>query len=655
MESSNSKTLNILSEVLLELAMSIGSQQSSVKLVHKSVPLLLKRLDCNTCGLFYTDEVETLKAQFVVPGIFPKTSFFEKLRNTSLKPYFPLDGQQCYFFQISKNEYLFLRRKTPFTEIQLKELTPLLLFLINTFHNLNEKSKREKIEKEVEKLSLVASQSTNGVVITDIHGHLEWMNEGFTKVSGWTLEEVKEKKPGSFLQGELTDQDTVNEMRKGIANRTGFDVEILNYTKAGHPYWIQIICNPLIDSNGVITGFMAIESDISIRKKYEKELISARNDAIKAQKSEEKFLANMSHEIRTPLNAVIGMVSLLYETSLSEEQLDYIKTLDHSSNYLLGLISNVLDIQKIQTGNVEVVKSTLNLSTILDTIILTYENRVKEKGLKVRMIKDENLPSHIISDKTILLQILNNLMSNAEKFTEEGEIGIHASKIIWNEKVSIQIKVFDTGTGIAPDKKQFLFKKFKQIHAPKLTNTRGTGLGLAITKELVNVLDGEISVESEFGKGSVFIAKIPIELPEKVIRQKTDIKRPLSEINVFSEIKILIVEDNLMNQKFIVRLLKKLNIKFDLAEDGNQAIEKVNCEKYNVILMDIQLPDINGFEVTKIIKSTQNLNVNTKIIALTASAFGKDILKAQATGMDDFLSKPFRPKELLDKLENVLG
>ena len=655
MESSKNKTLNVLSDVLLELALSIGSQHSSQKLVQKSVPLLLKRLECNTCGLFRTDTVDALNAQFIVPGIFPKTSFFEKLKNTPIQPSFPLDGHVCYFLEISKNEHLFLRRKTAFTEIQLKELNPLLLFLVNTFHNLNEKSKREKIEQEVERLSLVASQSTNGVVITDIDGKLEWINEGFTKVSGWTLEEVIGKKPGNFLQGEKTDKEVVRIMRDCIINKTGFDVEILNYNKAGFPYWIQIICNPLIDSSGNITGFMAIESDISIRKKYEQELIGARNEAIEAQKAEENFLANMSHEIRTPLNAVIGMVSLLYETNLNEEQLDYIRTLDHSSSFLLGLISNVLDIQKIQTGNIEIVKSTINFSAILDTILMTYENRVKEKGLKVVMQKDKNIPSRIISDKTILQQILNNLMSNAEKFTEKGEIGIRASQITWKGKLSIQLEVFDTGAGIAPEKEHFLFKKFKQIHAPELTNTRGTGLGLAITKELVEVLKGEISVKSENGKGSVFIVKIPIELPEKMTRQQPEDNKSISELNTFSHIKILVVEDNLMNQKFILGLLKKLNIDLDLAESGKQAIEKINSEKYDVILMDIQLPDTNGFEVAKIIRNTKNPNINTKMIALTASAMGQDILKAQAVGMDDFLSKPFRPKDLLAKLENVLG
>lgn len=655
MEYLNNEGSNILSDVLLELALSIGGQQSSTKLIHKSVPLLLRRLECNTCGLFNTDEDEILEAQFVIPGIFPKTSFFKKIKALAIQESFPLDGQFCYFLQVSEKEYLFLRRKTPFTEIQFKELKPLLLFLANTFHNLNEKRIREKVEKELEKLSLVASQSTNGVVITDLGGRLEWINEGFTKVTGWTLEEVRGKKPGSFLQGEDTDQGTIQIMRDRISKGQGFDVEILNYNKAGFPYWIQIICNPLTNDNGDITGYMAIESDVSIRKKYEQELIRARNEAIKAQKAEENFLANMSHEIRTPLNAVIGMISLLYETDLNKEQLDYIKTLDHSSSFLLELISNVLDIQKIQTGNIEIVRSTINFATILDTVLMIYENRVKEKGLKVSLIKNENVPTHIIADKTILQQILNNLMSNAEKFTEKGEIGIRASQITWEGKLAMQLEVFDTGAGIHPDKKQFLFKKFKQIHPSALTNTRGTGLGLAITKELVEVIGGEVSVESELGNGSVFIIKFPIELPKKVIREKPKNNKSFPDSGVFSKIKILVVEDNYMNQKFIIRLLKKMNINFDLAEDGKQAIEKVNAEKYDVILMDIQLPDTNGFEVIKIIKNTNNPNIETKVIALTASAMGQDILKAKAVGMDDFLSKPFRPKDLLAKLENILA
>lgn len=654
MEFSNSTKLNVLSDVLLELALSIGSQHSPSSLVQKSVPLLLKRLECNTCGLFRTKNNVIQEKQFIVPGIFPKTSFFEKLKNTLIEPEFNLDGQVCYFFKITEDEHLFLRRKVPFSEIQIKEVKPILYFLANTLHNLEEKGKREKIEVEVKKLSLVASQSTNGVVITDVEGRLEWINEGFTKVSGWRLEEVKGLKPGEFLQGELTDEDTVKVMRECLLQQKGFDVEILNYKKSGEPYWIQIICNPLKDNEGNITGYMAIESDISIRKKYEDQLITARNQAIEAQKAEENFLANMSHEIRTPLNAVIGMISLLYETNLNEEQLDYIKTLDHSSSFLLGLISNVLDIQKIQTGNIEIVKSTINIPAILDNILLTYENRVKEKGLKVSVEKTGDFPSKIISDKTILLQILNNLMSNAEKFTESGEIGIRASYIDWNQELALQLEIFDTGVGIAPEKKRFLFKKFKQIHAPELTNTRGTGLGLAITKELVEVLQGEITVKSKLGKGTVFTVKIPVEFPKESSSKILESSKLFTEQSMFQDIKILVVEDNLMNQKFIVRLLNKLNIDLDLAENGKEAIERINTEKYDAILMDIQLPDTNGFEVTKVIKSTQNPNTNSKIIALTASALGQDILKAQAVGMDDFLSKPFRPKDLLAKLENIL-
>ncbi|MFK7978608.1 MAG: response regulator [Saprospiraceae bacterium] len=663
MESLNNKKSTLLSDVLLELALSIGGQQTSTYLIRKSIPLLLKRLECNTCGLFQINKEEVLQFQFIVPGIFPKTAFFQKLKIAFNSLCFPftdvqslfLDEQSCYFVPITKNEYLLLRRKLPFTPIQIKELKPLLLFLGNTYHNLNEKGKREKVEKELVRLSLVASQSTNGVIITDIHGRFEWINAGFTKISGWSLDEVRGKKPGEILQGEQTNPATIKKMRDAIKNGEGFDVEILNYNKSGTPYWIQIICNPLIDQNGAHTGFMAIESDVSVRKQYELDLIDARNEAIKAQKAEETFLAHMSHEIRTPLNAVIGMTSLLYETNLDEEQLDYIKTLDDSSNFLLGLISNVLDITKIQSGKIEVVKSTISLSKILDTLQLTYENRVKKKGLLVNIAKADNMPSHIISDERMLQQILNNLMSNAEKFTQTGEIGVRATQIIWKQKPCLKLEIHDTGGGIPPDKIDFLFKKFKQLHAPELTNTRGTGLGLAITKELVEVLKGEISVTSELGKGSVFTVKVPIELPEKSVKQKRENNQPLSENKAFSHLKILIVEDNLMNQKLIIQLMKMLSITFDLATDGKQAIDRANTTQYDVILMDIQLPDTNGYEVTRTIKNTQNPNKNSKIIALTASAMGNNVKIAYEVGMDGFLSKPFRPKDLMTKLDDVLG
>jgi len=662
LESLNNNKSNLLGDVLLELALSIGNQQTSMHLIRKSIPLLLKRLECNTCSLFHFDASEAFQFQFVVPNIFPKTPFFQKFKTAFLALHFPftdtqtlfLEGQNCYVVPIKKNEYLLLRRKFPFTEIQTKELKRLLLFLGNTFHNLNEKSRREKAEQELVRLSLVASQSTNGVIITDIEGRFEWINAGFTKISGWRLEEVKGKRPGEILQGEKTDPATIKIMREAIQNGEGFDVEILNYNKTGTPYWIQIICNPLIDENGAMTGFMAIESDISVRKQYELDLIEARNEAIKAQKAEETFLANMSHEIRTPLNAVIGMASLLYETNLNEEQLDYIKTLDDSASFLLGLISNVLDITKIQSGKIEVVKSTINLSKMLNILQLTYQNRVKQKGLVVRKTIEKDIPSHIISDKRILRQILNNLMSNAEKFTQKGAIGIRATQMFWKNKPTLQLEVYDTGGGIAPEKIDFLFKKFKQVHAPELTNTRGTGLGLAITKELVEILEGEISVTSELGKGSVFIVKIPIELPKKAIRRKRASNQPLSENKTFAHLKILIVEDNLMNQKLIIQLMKMLSITFALANDGQQAIEKTNAERYDVILMDIQLPDTNGYEMTKLIRNTQNPNNTSKIIALTASAMGKNVKMAYEVGMDGFLSKPFRPKDLIAKLEEVL-
>jgi signal transduction histidine kinase len=441
-------------------------------------------------------------------------------------------------------------------------------------------------------------------------------------------------------------------MRGAIRKHQGFDVEILNYNKRKEPYWIKIICNPMLNARGEIQGFMAIESDITLRKEYEKEILAAKQLAEKAQQAEEAFLANMSHEIRTPLNAVIGMVNLLYDTNLSEEQLDYITTLDHSANFLHGLISNVLDIAKIQSGNIDVVLKEVRLSPLLDNLVTTYHNKVQGKPVSVMIQRDANLPELVVTDPVILQQILNNLLSNAEKFTRRGEFGLSARVKQENMTPKLELSVWDTGEGIPPDKLDQIFLKFKQVDAHERANVRGSGLGLAITKELVGLLKGNISVTSSPGQGSKFTVTIPLEVPAEASPAVTPIARPsaIGTQNI-QHMKILVVEDNKINQKYIIKLLEKLGVHQDLAENGAEALTLAAAKKYDIILMDIQLPDINGYEVTRKIRSGQNPNATTKIIALTASAMRQDIHKAMEAGMNDFLAKPFKPKELIDRLK----
>jgi PAS domain S-box-containing protein len=788
LESSSNNNSRILSDILLEIALAIGNQTSDQLLVRKTVPLLLKRLECNACGLLVnTPSGDSDKSYvFAVPGIFPKTAagiavLAPDFLNRPAGHYqvFPFEDQWIYVFYPAKTSTLVLRRSVPFSEIQVKELLPIVSLLFNTYQNLRERERRmaaeqeseadrlllktvldhipdaiylkdqqrrkiltntadlkntgftspqdiigktdeevfsdmkvdsqgieeeilatgqpvenrverlknnfgkeawiltskfpfidgkgkisgivgisrditrqRELNKELERLSLVASQTTNGVIITDKEGYLEWVNAGFTKISGFTLDEVMGKRPGDFLQGPESDPATIEIMRSAIRKHQGFDVEILNYNKRKEPYWIKIICNPMLNARGEIQGFMAIESDITLRKEYEKEILAAKQLAEKAQQAEEAFLANMSHEIRTPLNAVIGMVNLLYDTNLSEEQLDYITTLDHSANFLHGLISNVLDIAKIQSGNIDVVLKEVRLSPLLDNLVTTYHNKVQGKPVSVMIQRDANLPELVVTDPVILQQILNNLLSNAEKFTRRGEFGLSARVKQENMTPKLELSVWDTGEGIPPDKLDQIFLKFKQVDAHERANVRGSGLGLAITKELVGLLKGNISVTSSPGQGSKFTVTIPLEVPAEASPAVTPIARPsaIGTQNI-QHMNILVVEDNKINQKYIIKLLEKLGVHQDLAENGAEALTLAAAKKYDIILMDIQLPDINGYEVTRKIRSGQNPNATTKIIALTASAMRQDIHKAMEAGMNDFLAKPFKPKELIDRLK----
>ncbi|MTB50308.1 PAS domain-containing hybrid sensor histidine kinase/response regulator [Lewinella sp. W8] len=786
MDSSSNKHSPILSDILLEIALAIGNQTSERLLVRKTVPLLLKRLECNACGLISSAASDGQhQYTFAVPGMFPRSSVGKEilsskhlLETSGGYQVVPLDDQWIYVFSPAPDQTLILRRSVPFADIQIKELRPIVCLLINTYQNLREKDRRlaaeqeseadrrllktvldylpdaiylkdgqrrkvltnaadlkhtgftapedilgktdeevfsitgknsklieeeilstgipvenrveilhndfgkeawmltskfpfldgkgkitgivgisrditrqRELNKELERLSLVASQTTNGVIITDKEGYLEWVNEGFTKISGFTLEEVIGKRPGDFLQGPETDQEVVEIMRKAIQEHRGFDVEVLNYNKQREPYWIKIICNPMLDEEGKVQGFMAIESDITLRKENEQEILAAKQLAENAQQAEEAFLANMSHEIRTPLNAVIGMVNLLYDTELSEEQLDYVTTLDHSANFLHGLISNVLDIAKIQSGSIDVVVREVRLHNLMENLLATYRNKVLSKPVSVMLQKDAALPDIVLTDPVILQQILNNLLSNAEKFTRQGEIGLSARVVNGKDQAMLQLSVWDTGEGIPADKLDQVFLKFKQIDAHERANIRGSGLGLAITKELVGLLGGRIEAQSERGKGSTFSVWIPLVVPESAAPESRADQRPapITSQNT-KHMNILVVEDNRINQKYIIKLLEKLGVQQELAENGEDALLKAAATKFDVILMDIQLPGINGYQVTQKIRSTANPNRDTRIIALTASAMRQDVHKAMEAGMNDFLSKPFKPKELIEKL-----
>ena len=505
------------------------------------------------------------------------------------------------------------------------------------------------VQQQIKRLSLVASQSTNGVIITDVNGKVEWINDGFTRLTGYSLEEIIGRSPGELLQGPETDPKMIEIMSKSIKRKESFDVELINYSKDGTPYNIKVACNPLRDENGVVTGFMAIESDITERVRNKEALIRAKLVAEKAKDAEKAFLANMSHEIRTPMNAIIGMTSLLADTPLNEEQTEYVTNLDLSSKFLLSLISDVLDLAKIEAGRVELKQEDFDLQALLKNVESSFSLKAAAKNVKVVLNVDDAVPDQICSDKILLQQVLNNLMSNAEKFTQHGSIQLTVKLQSPNQ---IQFSVIDSGIGISKDNQEKLFQKFNQFGKNENSLNKGSGLGLCITKEIIELFGGEIEVESELEKGSVFSFNLPFKLATiPALQSASSVKKSSTENMTFDHIKkILIAEDNKLNQLYISRLLEKMNIDFDMVENGLLAFEHASQNEYTVILMDIQMPVMNGYESVAKIRHSSGPSKDTPIIALTASALLEDRQKAFEIGVSDYLSKPFTPIQLKEKL-----
>jgi len=349
------------------------------------------------------------------------------------------------------------------------------------------------------------------------------------------------------------------------------------------------------------------------------------------------------------------MSDLLMESKLPDEHLDFVETIKVSSENLLGVINNILDYSKIESGNIEVEMHPFKLNTIIEEVIEMLSPKAKEKNIKLIFHPEMNL--YILSDQVKIKQILINLVNNAIKFTPKGEVVIKVSSenYLGNQK-KIFFSIIDTGIGIPQEKADRLFKSFSQIDSSTTRKYGGTGLGLAISKKLVELLEGEIWIESEVDKGSTFhFTLIAESLLQKLSPldkvEPIDLNHTLSqELKAIPQIKILIAEDNLINQKVTLKILEKLGLSADIASNGLQVIEKLKEEAYDLILMDIQMPEMDGLETTQIIREEMFSLIKIPIIiAMTANAFKEDKERSLEAGMNDYLSKPIQ-KSILEAM-----
>ncbi len=673
-------------------------------------------------------------------------------------------------------------------------------------------------DEELRKLAQAVKQSPASIVITDKDGTIEYVNPKFTEVTGYSFEEAIGQNPRVLKSGEQS-KEFYKELWETITSGREWRGEFHNKKKNGELYWEYASISPIKDQRGVITHFIAVKEDITQRKQMEDELrrtnslleeaIEKANEmALKAElasKAKSIFLANMSHEIRTPLNAVIGMTALLLDTQLTEQQRHYAQVIKSSGEALLDLINDILDYSKIEAGKLELESTDFDLEELLDDTVIAFSPKAQEKGLELIYGIDPDVPLNLKGDPVRLRQILNNLISNAIKFTHKGEVSIRVTTIdpgrqelvrlkgdlglADNRSVPIRFTVRDTGIGIPADKIRIIFDKFTQVDTSTTRRYGGTGLGLAISKQLVELMGGKIGVESAPGQGSVFwftaffewpkgaqevkssgihdlknvralvvddnatslellvtrlsswgmrpsgaldgpsalkllykayyegdpflIAIIDTEMPgmdgiglAKAIQGDPHLKdlkiilttplgvtlnKGLSDF-VFSaylpkpiryrellktivrilkggeaqdfdtkevekdrealdfynnKVRILLAEDNLVNQEVALAVLQKLGVLVDVVSNGKEALEAVMNKEYDLVLMDVQMPEMDGLEATKRIREWESgKDSHIPIIAMTAHAMEGDREMCLKAGMDEHISKPFTPKAL---------
>ncbi|MGI8893636.1 MAG: tetratricopeptide repeat protein [Bacteroidia bacterium] len=394
--------------------------------------------------------------------------------------------------------------------------------------------------------------------------------------------------------------------------------------------------------------------------KYDIEEIKTQKEiAERSADLKDQFLANVSHEIRTPMNGVLGMVDLLAETKLTAEQHEYVNSIKLTATNLVVVINDILDISKINAGKLDFTEAEFDLHALLKQIVNLFKIRAKQKNIKISIHIDNNVSAKLLGDPVRVNQILMNLLGNAVKFTEVGSVQLEIKLIDQSQGgVKIAFNVIDTGIGIPADRLFSIFESFTQVSNSRARKFEGAGLGLTITKQLVNLMNGSISVSSQLGLGSTFKVELPFMLPvEESPVKKSHLLVEANNVvaeDLITGVKILLVEDNKVNQFLAKKLLTRMGFEIDIAGDGDTAIEKLHKKYFDLILMDVQMPGMTGYEVTQKIRLCDKSINSIPIIALTAYASTTEKDKAIASGMNDYITKPYSQQELLSVIKKYL-
>jgi PAS domain S-box-containing protein len=544
----------------------------------------------------------------------------------------------------------FKSTKKPFKDAQGKNQ------ILVIAHDMTEEIRaQERIEESEKRLHYVLKAAQEAIWDWDIRTGDIYHNDGWFTNLGYERGELESNINGySQLIHADDGPHVMKQINEHLESKTErYLAEYRMRCKNGTYLWVydrgQIVER---DEKGQATRMVGSFTNIDERKKAEEMMLQAKQMAEIANRTKSEFLANMSHEIRTPMNGVIGMTSLLLTTQLSVEQRKYLETIRSSGEALLTVINDILDFSKVEAGRLSLEQLSFNLREVaLSTVDLLRLN-AEEKNLKLNIDITNDTPQWVIGDPGRWRQVLTNLIGNAIKFTHQGSVQIKISSIIENQKAIIKSEVIDTGIGVPVEKLNKLFKPFSQVDASTTRMFGGTGLGLLISKRLSELMGGQIGVDSETRVGSCFWFTVIFSVIENHKAEAAQPNSVVTLLNKNNQKRILLVEDNMTNQKVAMAMLKKLGHFVDAVANGEEAIHQLSLLSYDLILMDCQMPVKDGFTTTREIRAgAVQGREKTTIIALTANAMAEDKNACLQSGMDDFMSKPINMNDLVTCLD----
>jgi len=525
--------------------------------------------------------------------------------------------------------------------------------IIETAHWAGIAIENVNTREQLRKLSTAVEQSPAATIIADLKGNITYVNPRFSDVTGYSFAEAIGKNP-RFLKSGKTSPEVYQDLWQTLAAGQEWKGEFLNQKRNGGLFWEKASITAIRDEQGVISAYLAVKEDITEQKFAQQALVRAKEEAESATRMKSAFLANMSHEIRTPMNAILGFTELLLrDRSLSDQQRYYLSTVSRSGEHLLELINDVLETSKIEAGQMQLNPTTFDIRLMLDYLDSLFRQKIEDKSLTF-IVDTERLEFvSYFADQQKLRQIVINLLGNALKFTQTGRINLRA----WTEgcigsgpaDCELFIEVADTGIGIAATDQESIFQVFSQTREG--AQIGGTGLGLSISRSLARMMGGDIVVDSELGKGSCFRVHIRARaVVEDKLRPRQ--KRVIGLANIDERRRILIVDDEKMSREFLQSFLAQIGFAVSEAEDGETALQIVETWQPDLILMDVMMPGLDGYETTRQVRGRWP---EIKVVGVSAHVFEEAERKAYECGMSSYVRKPYKEMELLHTLGEMLS